>query len=66
MENTLLREAIRKEFKTDAAFGLAIGWVPTKVYKTLRCGYIPKLSEAVTMSRALNISLDELASFYTN
>lgn len=64
MENTQLRGAIRKKYKTDAAFGLAIGWVPTKVYKLIHCGYIPKLSEAVKMSRALNISLDELASFY--
>ena len=55
---------IKRKFKTYAAFGLAIGWVPQRVHKLVRGVYIPKLSEAVDISRALEISLDELATFF--
>lgn len=65
MENTKLRKAVRKKFNTDAEFSLAIGWVPQKVHKMLTGIYIPKLSEAGKISRALGITLDELASFFT-
>ena len=65
MENVQLREKIREKYKTDTAFGMAIGWVPNKVYKFINLNYIPKLSEAVKISRALDINLDELASFFT-
>ena len=65
MINATLRQMIREKFNSDAAFGLEIGWVPQKVHKFLSGNYILKLSEAVKISRALNISLDELASFFT-
>ena len=65
MVNQALRDSIRGKYKTDAAFGLAIGWVPQRVHKLVHCEYIPKIGEAVLISRALEISLDELASFFT-
>lgn len=56
--------SIRSKFKTDAAFGLAMGWVPQKVSKLTSGAYIPKIGEAAKMSQVLGISLDELASFF--
>ena len=64
MANEMLTAKIREKFRTDAAFGLAMGWVPQKVSKMTRGNYIPKLSEAATMSRVLGVSLEELASFF--
>ena len=65
MLNERLCEQIGRKFKTDAAFGLAMGWVPQKVNRLKTGKYIPKFGEAVTMSRVLDVSLDELASFFT-
>ena len=65
VDKASLREKIREKYKSDTAFALAIGWVPAKVYKLLNCGYIPKMSEAVKIGQALDMSLEELASFYT-
>lgn len=64
MINEKLRASIRAKYKTDAAFGLDIGWVPQRVHKLVHNEYIPKIGEAVVISRALDISLDELASFF--
>jgi plasmid maintenance system antidote protein VapI len=64
MENNQIRTCIREKFKTDAAFGFAIGWTTQKVSKLVNGTYTPKISEAVRLSRALEISLDELASFF--
>lgn len=61
-----LHDQIRKKFKTDAAFGLAMGWIPQKVMRLKNGEYIPKLGEAVKMSRVLEVTLDELASFFTS
>jgi hypothetical protein len=65
MSTERLCEKIRSKFKTDAAFGLAMGWVPQKVCKLTNGNYIPKIGEAARMSRVLDISLDELASFFS-
>ena len=65
MENTMLHNQIRKVFDTDAAFGLAIGWVPQKVNKLIYGKYTPKLVESVPIARALGVSLDEFSSFFT-
>lgn len=65
MPNERLCNLIRKKFKTDAAFALAIGWTPQKVSKMINGEYIPKLSEAANISRVLEVSLDELATFFT-
>jgi hypothetical protein len=62
--NERLCALIGKKFKTDSAFGLAIGWVPQKVNRLKNGEYIPKISEAAKISRVLDISLDELASFF--
>ena len=64
MANDQLCASIKNKFKTDAAFGLAMGWVPQKVSKMTSGAYIPKIGEAAKMSRVLGISLDELASFF--
>lgn len=64
MANERLCEQIRRKFKTDAAFGLAMGWVPQKVTKLISGSYIPKIGEAAKMGRVLEVSLDELASFF--
>ncbi len=64
MENNQLRGLIREKYKTDAAFGFAIGWTTQKVSKLLNSTYTPKIGEAARISRALGISLDELASFF--
>ena len=64
MARELLCGKIREKFKTDAAFALAIGWTPQKVSKLTNGEYVPKLGEAVPMSRVLDVSLDELASFF--
>ena len=62
----LLNNQIRSKFNTDAAFSMAIGWVPQKVSRMKNGEYIPKFTEAVKISRALDISLDELASFFAS
>lgn len=64
MSNERLCAQIRTKFKTDAAFGLAMGWVPQKVCKLTNGNYIPKIREAVRMSQVLDVSLDDLASFF--
>lgn len=64
MQQERLCALIRQKFKTDTAFGLAIGWVPQKVNRFKNGEYIPKLSEAVRISRVADIPLDELASFF--
>ena len=66
MENPILRQLVRTKFNSEAAFGLEIGWVPQKVHKFLSGAYIPKLSEAPNICHALDITIDELASFFTN
>lgn len=60
-----LESRITKKFGTQAAFGLSVGWIPQKVYRMLNMQYEPKFGEAVQISRALDITLDELASFFT-
>ena len=65
MANEMLNTQIRSKFNTDAAFSIAIGWTTQKVSRLKNGEYIPKVSEAVKISRALEISLDELASFFT-
>ena len=64
MANEALNAKIREKFKTDAAFGFAMGWVPQKVSKMTKGNYVPKFDEAARMSRVLDVSLDELASFF--
>lgn len=64
MSEKTIRSLIRSKFNTDAAFGLAMGWVPQKVTKLINGDYVPKIGEAADMSRVLEISLDELASFF--
>ncbi len=64
MANTSLDSQIRSKFNTDAAFSIAIGWTTQKVSRMKNGQYIPKLSEAAKLSRALDISLEELASFF--
>ena len=59
-----LSALILEKYKTYAAFGLAMEWVPQKVNKLTNGYYVPKIGEAVTMSRVLGITLDELASFF--
>lgn len=60
-----ISDLIGAKFKTDAAFGIAMGWVPQKVSKLKAGKYIPKIGEAAKMSWVLDVSLDDLASFYT-
>ena len=62
--NEALNNAIREKFKTDSAFGLSIGWTPQKVHKLTHGEYIPKIGEAVIISRALDKSIDEVANFF--
>lgn len=59
-----LEKKIAEKYGTQAAFGLSIGWIPQKVYRMLNVQYEPKFGEAVQISRALDIPLDELASFF--
>ena len=59
-----LNEIISAKFKTDAAFGMALGWTPQKVSKLKSGRYIPKFSDAVKISRVLEIPLEELANFF--
>lgn len=64
MARERLCRRIRKKYKTDTAFAIAMGWTPQKVSKLTNGDYVPELSEAVPMSRVLDVSLDELASFF--
>lgn len=64
MTRETLKEIVREKFTKSVAFGMKIGWTPQKVTKFLNGEYIPKLNEAVTISDALGISIDELASFF--
>lgn len=59
-----LSDMISTKFKTDAAFGIAMGWVPQKVSKLKSGKYIPKIGEAAKMSRVLDVSLETVASFF--
>ena len=61
-----LNKLIGEKFKTDAAFGMAMGWTPQKVSRLKSGRYIPKFSDAVKMSRVLGIPLVELANFFTH
>ncbi len=65
MANETLGSLIHRKFNTDAAFSIAIGWTTQKVCKLKKGEYIPKVSEAVKISHALGISIDELAYFFT-
>lgn len=64
MMRQALSNKINEKFNSQAAFGLSIGWVPQKVYRMLNEGYEPKFSEAVKISCALGISMDELVLFF--
>lgn len=64
MTQKTIRDLIRTKFNTDAAFALAMGWMPQKVTKMVYGKYKPKLAEAVKMSQVLDTSLTELASFF--
>ena len=64
MVNERLCNIVRSKYKSDAAFGLSIGWTPQKTCKLMNGKYIPKIGEAADICRALGISLDELASFF--
>lgn len=64
MTTMTIRDLIRTKFHTDAAFALAMGWMPQKVTKLIQGVYIPKIGEAAKMSRVLSIPLDELVSFF--
>lgn len=55
---------VKEKFGTDAAFGLAIGWIPQKISKMKHGKYIPTISEAVSISIAMGVSLDRVASFF--
>jgi len=65
MQMKALEEKINQKYETQAAFGLAVGWIPQKVYRMLNNLYEPKFGEAVQISKALDIPLNELASFFT-
>lgn len=60
----MLSAKIRDKFKNDAAFSIAIGWTTQKVSRMKNGEYIPKVNEAAKISRALDISVDELATFF--
>ena len=60
-----LAEKINQKYGTQAAFGLAVGWIPQKVYRMLNNQYDPKFCEAIQIGKALDIPLNELASFFT-
>ena len=64
MEREALEKRITEKYGSQAAFGLSVGWIPQKVYRMLNAQYEPKFGEAVKISRALDIPLDELASFF--
>lgn len=65
MKQNELENKIVEKYGSQAAFGLAIGWIPQKVYRMVNNMYEPKFSEAIKIGRALNVSIDELASFFT-
>jgi len=65
MQRQALADVINKKFNSQAAFGLAVGWIPQKVYRMLNAQYDPKFCEAIQISNALDIPLNELASFFT-
>lgn len=64
MPRQALIQKINEKFKSQAAFGLNIGWIPQKVYRMLYEGYEPRITEAEKISRALDIPLEELPAFF--
>lgn len=64
MKNIKLRNAIREVYRTDSEFGMSIGWVPQRVSKMINGHYIPKITEAVKISDALHMPIDEFANFF--
>ncbi|MBQ7435034.1 MAG: helix-turn-helix transcriptional regulator [Oscillospiraceae bacterium] len=65
MQRQELADKINEKYGSQAAFGLAVGWIPQKVYRMLNNQYDPKFGEAIQIGKALGISLNELASFFT-
>ena len=65
MENERLFEAIRSKYRTEAAFALAMGWVPQKLHKRKTGHYTPKFNEGVRMAWLLGTSVDDFASFFS-
>lgn len=64
MQRQTLADKINEKFGSQAAFGLAVGWIPQKVYRMLNDQYDPKFGEAIKISNALEIPLNDLASFF--
>lgn len=64
MENSAFRDAIKSKYPSEASFAIDIGWTPQKLSKTICGKYIPKISEAVKISKRLQISLSEFANFF--
>ena len=59
-----LEAKIRERYRSDAEFGRAIGWKRQKVHKMVHGRYEPTVVEAATISKALGITMDRLASFF--
>lgn len=57
---TQLKELIKERYKSEALFGVAIGFTPQKVCAMLAGRYAVKLSDAVIIADALDISIYEL------
>lgn len=56
---------VKEKYRSDVAFGQALGWIPQKVFKMKKGKYIPKVSEAVEISKALDIDLETVANFFS-
>lgn len=65
MNDKLLVKTIEGKFKSQAAFAVQVGWTPQKLHKMLVGQYIPKISEAVFLSKALGITLNDFANFFS-
>lgn len=58
---TQLKELIKEKYKSEVLFGMTIGFTPQKVSAMLTGKYSVKLSDAVIIADALDISIEELA-----
>ena len=64
MEMMSLRGLVYTKFRSISEFASAIGWTRQKATNIVSGSQIPSLSDADKMSKALDVSLEDVAQFF--